>query len=272
MEKTMNLELIEPDGTVRKMTDELGGEKLPTETATTDIAIRSEMGQLMKMAIEKNMVDSLEKLISLKRAEEERQCKREFDRDFAEMQKEFDPVKRTKENKKYNSKYAPVDALQRQYGPILSAHGFAYDWEEEPHEDGSVTSWFLLSKYGHTKRTPVKMPAYTPDKAAASGKDIMNPLQAVGTVLSYGHRYSMKSGLGITEEDEDTDGIFLTFDDGLEYAPYWEVFTTCKTPASVKEEWKKFMDENINNKDARTIICKLAERRQEQLKKENANE
>lgn len=174
-------------------------------------------------------LEIIERLTALKNEEEERrkaeemrQAKLSFMRDFAEMQKDFEPVKRTKINKQYNSKYAGIDDLQRQYGPILSKNGFSYDWREEQQEDGRTKVIFMLTKYGYTKESPLIMPKYEPTK------NQMNDLQAVGTVLSYGHRYTMKSGLGITEEDEDTDGN-LSFDDGAKYADYAFQLDECQT-------------------------------------------
>lgn len=264
-----NFELIEEDGTVRKITDDPNGVNLPTETANTDIAIQSEMGQLMKMAIEKNMVDSLEKLIALKRAEEERQCKRDFDFHFAEMQKEFDPIKRTKQADK--SKYAPIEAMTRQYGEIISKHGFSYRWTELPLDGGGKRIRIIISGWGHTDDSVFfDVPKIDPVKSG-TGKDVQNAIQVAGVMSTYGKRYTFKSGFGITEEDEDTDGTFLTFDDGLEYAEYWEAFLTCKTIEELKVSWDAFMKQNSNSKDARTVLVKLKNKRAEEILKESNN-
>ncbi len=194
----------------------------------------SEKLDLITIAVQKGMgLEYIEKLIDLKNqeedrklAEEQRQAELQFSHDFAEMQKEFTPVKRTKENKKYSSSYATIDEMQRQYGPILSDHGFAYEWEDTNLEDGSMKVVFCLKKYGHVKRSALVLPPYTPD-TGSSGKAIMNPMQAIGTVVSYGHRYTMKAGLGVTETDDDNDGN-MEFQDGIDYAEEINQIRSCQ--------------------------------------------
>ena len=96
-----------------------------------EVAFQSESGALLQMAISKDLdVDKLAKLIELKVKEEERQCKKDFDFHFAEMQKEFSPILRTKKGDK--GMYAPVDVLVKQYSPIISKHGFSFSWDVDP--------------------------------------------------------------------------------------------------------------------------------------------
>lgn len=234
--------------------------------------------RLMMRALELGNVEVLERIIALKNseedrkiAEEQRQAKLKFDKDFAKMQKEFGPVKRTRENKQYNSKYAELSDLQNQYAPIISRHGFAYDWDEEYPEDGSIICTFLLSKHGYTKRTPVKIPPYTPDTGNTSGKSIMTPMQAVGTQLSYGHRYSMKAGLGVTETNEDTDGVILNFDDGMRYGEWKVRFAGCKTFDELKAEWKDAIQELQADQEGCKIVTHLKGLRYVEIQRELAN-
>lgn len=184
-----------------------------------------QFSEIMKLAMNPDFpVEKLQAIIALKNNEEDREIIKQkkfaeklFQEDFAKMQQEFEPVKKTKENKKYGSKYAGISDLQRQYGPVIARHGFAYDFAEPVfNEDGSVDCCFILMKHGHARKTTVKMPKFEPD-VSSSGKGIMNPMQAVGTQLSYGNRYAMKAGLGVTEEEDDTDGNF-TFEDGVYYS------------------------------------------------------
>lgn len=172
--------------------------------------------RLIMLAIQGDAdVDKLEKLIELKNKQEERDNKKEFDRNFAEMQAEFEPVARSKQGDK--GKYAPVEALQKQYGATISAHGFSYKWSEDSQPEGVLRVILHISGYGHTETNHKDLPAYVPDKGGSSGKPIMNTLQAEGTRSTYGRRYTFISGFGLIIEDEDTDG---SFDDGVEYAEY----------------------------------------------------
>ena len=88
--------------------------------------------RLMRLALEGNNIDALEKLIALKQseedrriAEEQRQAKIRFDKDFAKMQTEFKPIKRTKSNKQYNrrNKFKTVGDIS---GCLIVACGIIY--------------------------------------------------------------------------------------------------------------------------------------------------
>jgi len=234
--------------------------------------------RLMRTALEGNNIQALKELIALKQseedrsiAEEQRQAKIRFDKDFAKMQAEFKPIKRTKENSQYNSKYAELSDLQTQYGPTISKHKFSYDWETVFKEDGSVLCVFLLTKHGYTKRTPMLMPAYTPATGNTSGKSVMNPMQAVGTQVSYGERYSMKAGLGVTETNEDTDGVVLTFAEGQAYGEWATAFETCNSRDELKIAWDSAMQRLVEDSEGRKIVTYLRDQRYTEIKKGEAN-
>ena len=186
---------------------------------------------LIQMAIQKDLdVEKLKKLIELKNSQVALEAQRDFDQHFSVMQAEFAPVQRSKSvDGKY--KYAPIESLQKQYGPIISAHGFSYSWSEETVEGGVLRVVMHISGYGHTRVNHKDLPAYEPDKTS-SGKAIMNPLQAEGTRTTYGHRYTFVSGFGLIIEDEDTDG---TFDDGVEYAEYIRKLDEAQEPGKLRE-------------------------------------
>jgi len=251
---------------------------IPQERTSIVYAGGTPTDRMMQTAVESGNIEVLERLIALKQseedrsiAEEQRQAKLKFYKAFAKMQIEFGPIKRKRSNKQYNSKYAELSDLQIQYGPILSKHKFSYDWETVPNPDGSMLCTFLLTIHGHTKRTTVPLPAYTPDSGNTSGKSIMNPMQAVGTQLSYGERYSMKAGLGVTETDEDTDGVVLTFDEGLKYGEWSTAFETCMSKDDLKQDWTRAMQQLENDPEGRKIVTHLRNLRYEEIKKAAVN-
>ena len=211
------------------------------------IAVQSESGHLLQMAIDKDLdVDKLEKLIDLKVKEEERQCKRDFETHFSEMQKEFTPIKRDKKGDK--GKYAPVDELQKKYGDIIASHGFSYTWNEENLDNGGLKTTMIISGYGHTRSNQKVLPFYEPDKGSQSGKAIMNVLQAEGTRSTYNYRYTFKAGFGITETDEDTDGQ-LFFADAVEYAEQITWLKTCQDREDLLSVFKRIVEDLKKNND-----------------------
>ncbi len=212
-----------------------------------EIAIQSETSALLKLAIDKDLdVNKLEKLIELKVKEEARQCKKDFDLHFAEMQKEFNPIVRSKKGDK--GMYAPVDVIIKQYGPIIAKHNFLFSWDEIQLEDKSLKVILTISGYGHEKINSKILPEYIPDKGNQSGKYIMNALQAEGVRSTYGYRYTFKAGFGLTETDEDTDG-YLTFNDGIEYAEQIVWLKSCNSREDLLSVFKKIVETLKKNND-----------------------
>ncbi|MCK5602714.1 ERF family protein [Candidatus Pacearchaeota archaeon] len=233
----------------------------PAESQSTD---------LVTVAVNKGMpIEYVRELIALKNQQEdreiaaqERQARIQFDADKAIMQAEFEPVKKTKENKQYKSNYADLPALQRQYGPTISKHGFAYDFYPDFDKDGSAIVYFRLKKYGYTEKTPVPMPAYKPE-----GKQ-MNDMQAVGTIISYGGRYAMKAGLGVAEEDEDTDGN-LDFNTGVKYADEIRALQGCKDSETLSAAWATIYNDikAHRDRDALKVLSAVYDAKKKELSK-----
>jgi hypothetical protein len=219
-----------------------------------------QMQKLFELAAENPAgCEIIERLTKLQNEQEDRLCKREFDYHFAEMQKEFKPIKRSKSGDK--GKYAPVDELVKKYGPTIAKHGFSFTWDEEPLEEKGIKIIIIISGYGYSKTNSKILPEYVPDKANGTGKPIMNSLQAEGTRSTYGYRYTFKAGFGITETDEDTDGEYI---DSKKYEGYFKrmdavaaepdtLLAVCKT---ITDELEKKKDE-VGVQIIRTYYVKL---------------
>ena len=196
---------------------------------TNELTAQSESGALLQMAITEGLdVDKLEKLIDLRDREEAKQCKKDFDFHFAEMQRDFKPVQRTK--KGYSNKYAPLEDLQSQYSPIISEHGFSYKWNEKTIDTGKRVT-LIITGYGYTDSDT------TFDVPKLEKTNQMNSIQVLAAMSSYGKRYTFTAGFGIIIEDEDTDGN-LSFDDGVQYAEQVLKINSCNTKEELMATWK----------------------------------
>ena len=195
---------------------------------STEVAQGGQMESLLQMAISQDIdVEKLDKLIELKNREEERQCKKDFDYHFAEMQRKFKPVKKSKEGYGYN--YAPLEQLQKEYGDIIAQHGFAYRWREEPLNEGGKRIVLIISGWGHTdEKTTFDIPALDATKQ-------QNKAQVLGSMTTYGKRYTFMSGFGIIVEDEDDDTASLNFEDGVQYSNEIQQIRSCSTLDELKE-------------------------------------
>ena len=176
----MNVSIVEPTDDTRQLQ--------PVAEAT---------GDLVALAIKQDLdIDKLRALIEMRNAQEEREAKRAFDERFAAMQADFETVHRTKEGHGY--KYAPLEVLQKSYGPVIARHGFSYRWREESIPDGGKRTVMVISGHGHSEENYFDAPRFEGNRA-------MNPVQAAGAMSTYGRRYTFLSGFGVIVSDEDTD-------------------------------------------------------------------
>ena len=186
----------------------------------------SNSDDMMMEVIKLGQVDALERMIALREREEARQAALAFDTHFAAMQAEFRVVGRNKQGFKF--KYAPIEALQMEYTPTISKHGFSYSWDEEQIEGGKRCR-LTISGYGSKRQNTFDVPLLT-------GTDRMNEIQVAGAMSTYGRRYTFISGFGIIIADEDTDGeVSIDVD---EYAALAEKLNLCESLDVLAAVWK----------------------------------
>ncbi|ADX42573.1 ERF family protein [Tetrasphaera phage TJE1] len=201
---------------------------MPAMTQSTMPTVMSSQ-ELVTFAVMNDKVEMLDKIIALKNAEEDRAAKIEFDRHFAEMQKDYEPVRRS--TKGQFGVFADLNAILSTYGPILARHGFSTSWEEEeiPEKPGWKRIWNLISGYGYTKRAKFDCP---PAPALDGGAKGANVIQLQGIQTSYGKRYSFNSNAGVILTDEDKDGG--SFEDGVKLGQYIQLIREATTQAERK--------------------------------------
>lgn len=201
--------------------------------------------RLFEKVLEAGNIDVLERFIALKEKEELRQARIAFDHNFSAMQKEFVPAK--KDKKAYDSWYAPIENLQRQFNPIITKYGFSYSWKEEALPENVKRIIIMISGWGYTKEAYFDCPVLP-------GTKQMNPVQVEGARTTYGKRYTFMSGFGITTEDEDTDA--MTFEDGVEYGDIIKRLRSCETPQALVDAWKMIWQELSNDQVGRDKVSK----------------
>jgi len=226
-------------------------------TAPSTVQASTEMGALLQMAVSQDLdTEKLEKLIELKNREEERHCKKDFDFHFAEMQKCFEPVKRGKDG--YGYKYAPIDVMQKKYGPIISDHGFSYRWRESALDNGGKKVTLIISGWGHTDdSTSFDIPKLDATKQ-------QNAAQVLGSMSTYGKRYTFMSGFGIIVEDEDDDAAALNFEDGIAHATEINYIRACNTMEELKDTFKALYT-GTNDRTAQQIFSMEKDKRKKEL-------
>lgn len=193
---------------------------------------------LLEIALEKGAsIDQLEKLIELKNREEDRQCKKDFDFHFSEMQGDYKPAYKNmdvqnKEKTKTLYKFCPIENILEVYQPIISKHNFTYRWDEETISESVKRVFCIVSGYGHEVKSYVDIPIMP-------GTLFTNSIQQVGVSSSYGRRYSFINAFGVVIKGEDDDTASLTYSDGVEYANDETLIAKCSTLDELKSYWTK---------------------------------
>lgn len=148
-------------------------------------------------------VDKLEKLMALYERDEARKSKVAFSKDFAKMQSELPTVAKSKTvsfKKDSNGdpitayKHATLEDIVDVVRPVLQTFGFAASFSVNTIDKVSVTCT-LMHKEGHSIETTITL-----NSDQSGGK---NGVQAIGSSVSYGKRYTLASLLNIATRDDD---------------------------------------------------------------------
>jgi hypothetical protein len=147
-------------------------------------------------------IDKMERLLEMQERIMSRNAKAAYSADLARMQPEL-PVIAERGGIKdrsgnVQSTYALWEDINDAIKPVLSKHGFALSFRTGQ-EDGRITVTGVLShRDGHSEETTMHLPI------DSSGSK--NSVQAVGSSISYGKRYTAGALLNITSRGEDDDG------------------------------------------------------------------
>ncbi|HZH10598.1 MAG TPA: ERF family protein [Microvirga sp.] len=147
-------------------------------------------------------IDKMERLLEMQERIMERNARAAYAADLARMQPEL-PVIAERGGIKdrsgnIQSTYALWEDINEAIKPVLAKHGFALSFRTGQ-EEGRITVTGVLShREGHSEETTMHLPIDT------SGSK--NSVQAVGSSISYGKRYTAGALLNITSRGEDDDG------------------------------------------------------------------
>lgn len=158
---------------------------------------------------------------------------------LSEMQQELPSIEergQIKDNQgNVRSTYALWEDVNDTIKPILNKHGFALSFRIEDTDTKVKVTGVLSHKAGHREQTSLSLPSDT------SGSK--NSVQAVGSSVSYGKRYTAGALLNLTSHGEDDDGqggessAFLAWRDKLR-----ECSTTAQLEAAGAELSKARLD------------------------------
>lgn len=162
---------------------------------------------IMELAIGEGAdIAQLEKLMELQERWEKNEAKKAYDKALAAFKaKKITITKGSKVG--YDHKqgggstsysYAPLDKVVEKIGPELARHGLSLTWRTEQDNGSIKVTAVLAHELGHYEETSLHA---APD---ASGRK--NPVQAVGSTISYLERYTALAITGCATSDMDDDG------------------------------------------------------------------
>lgn len=141
-------------------------------------------------------ISKLEKMLDMQERVLNRNACQSYSADMAVMQSEMPRVYKLAEG--HNSKYARLEDINDAIRPTLQKFGFCVTFRIEQPSEKSVSITAVCShKLGHSEKASLSLPLDT------SGSK--SPVQAIGSTVSYGKRYTLCALLNIST-GEDTDG------------------------------------------------------------------
>lgn len=147
-------------------------------------------------------VDKMERLMLMHERVMARRAETAFNAALAELQPKLPIVTHRGEIKDRNQKtvstYALWEDINDAIRPMLAEHGFALTFRIGQDGSSRIVTAFLRHRDGHSEQTTISLPLDT------SG--FKNDVQAVGSSVSYGKRYTAMALLNITTTGEDDDG------------------------------------------------------------------
>ena len=168
------------------------------------IPYQASADSLISKAIEKGVsIETMEKLMNMRRELKAEYAKEQFDRAMSNFQSNCPDIKKTKDGGKTESgvvayKYAPLDNIVRQVKNLLMENGLSYMIKTEMPEGKVKVVCEVKHIAGHSESTSVEMPLTTKTK-------IMSDPQQVAATLTFAKRYAFCNAFGILTGDEDND-------------------------------------------------------------------
>lgn len=144
-------------------------------------------------------VDKLERLIAMQERILKFNAEAAFNAAFVKMQPEIPVIEESRAGDSGKWHYAPLEDIVEVVRPILSRHGFTLTHKTEwPDAKMVKVVGILTHEQGHARLSEFQ--------AQADGSGSKNAIQALGSSVSYGKRYTTKDLLCIVTREEDDDG------------------------------------------------------------------
>lgn len=205
-------------------------------------------------------VEKLQRLMDLQERAFKRDAEAAFNADLAQLQAKLPTIQERGAIKDRSggvqSRYALWEDVNRAVLPLLRDYGFSLTFRQEQKENAICVTGVLSHRLGHSERTSITLPA------DISGSK--NAVQAVGSSVSYGKRYTAGMLLnlisGDLERDDDATAAgadeFMSDEHAATIESKCAEFAPNKLPAVLKS-YKVDRLEDIPDREYARIINRL---------------
>jgi hypothetical protein len=179
--------------------------KEPEQETAVTIAGSMSMQPLIELAKGNVPIETMRELVNIYREERAHQARTEFDAAFAQFKAACGPILHdktaniaTKSGAKFSYTFASLSAVERHVGPKLTELGFSYSWDDDYTDKAIRSTCVLWHKGGHSRRSQFQ--------CSLESDAGQTPQQKSKSAMSFAHRCSLISVLGLSTTDTDTDG------------------------------------------------------------------
>lgn len=218
-------------------------------------------------------VEVWEKLMGLQERWDANRARKAFDEALAAFKSNVPPIVKdrqvdfTTNRGRTSYRYEDLDTIAKAVDKPLSAVGLSYRWRTKSDAPNSVTVTCIVShRDGYSEENSLS--------AGHDGSGNKNSIQALGSVVTYLSRYTLKAALGLTaSEDDDGQAVGTSVEEpssGDAYAARWQKIlddSTSHEGLAIQWNAEKQLRNNIEWRGATHANLKAAvTRRIEELK------
>lgn len=173
-------------------------QETPAALPATTVALDPQMQMLRELAADPNFdVAKLQAMVAMIERAQDRGNEQQFNAAFARMQPHIPTI--NEKGRTDKGTYAPREDIVDAVRPILAEYGFSASFRTEWPENGKIRIVGILThEGGHSRESTFE--------AAADTSGSKNAVQAQGSTVEYGRRYTLSDLLNIVTRRADDDG------------------------------------------------------------------
>ena len=146
-------------------------------------------------------IEQMQQLFELKLRVEADEARKAFNAAMAEFKAHPPRINKNRHVKFGTTEYdhATLDNVTDQVTAALSKVGISHKWDTEQRDGKIIVTCVLTHNMGHSERTPLEA---SPDTSGSK-----NPIQAIGSAVTYLQRYTLLAATGLAVAGSDLDGV-----------------------------------------------------------------